>query len=179
MKALLIRSTQFDVAGDGRTIEGMAFEWERPAFVEDPGAARYLEEFDRRSAEQTLRMRGHRPVFVEHEHILGSVGETQFTPASEGLMFRARATDSIYAAQTMARVNAGELTAVSIGFRPIRSLKRSDPRGTVTRRAEISIEELSLAREGQHPGGQILAVRSVPATPRLDELRRQRSLLLI
>lgn len=180
MKALLIRSADFEVVGDGRTLEGRAFRWETPSAVtDDGGRSRYLEEFDRRSTEQTLRMRSLRPVFVEHEHELGSVGETTFAPADEGLMFRARATDSTYARTTLERVRNGDLSEVSIGFRPLRNLKRTDVRGTVTRRMEIAIAELSLTHRGQHAGSEILAVRSESATPILDEFRRRRAKLLI
>jgi HK97 family phage prohead protease len=178
MKALLIRSAEFEVVGDGRTLEGRAFRWETPSAVTDDGHTRYLEEFDRRSTDQTLRMRAMRPVFVEHQHELGSIGETTFTPSEEGLMFRARATDSSYARATMDRVRNGELPEVSVGFRGLRHLKRSDPRGLVTRRMEIAIAELSLTEHGQHAGGEILAVRAETGMT-LSDLRRRRALLLI
>ena len=91
-------------------------------------------------------------------------------------MFRARISDTKYAAATLARVNAGELPAVSIGFRSLHKMTRSDPRGPVTRRTEIAIDEMSLARVAQHDDARILVVRST-ATPRLDDLRRRRVLL--
>ena len=175
---LLLRSADFDVAGDGRTIEGLAFPWDRPSLVTDDGVTRYLEEFHRNATDQTLKMKALRPLFVRHEYIRGSVGETTFTKSAEGLVFRARATDSTFAESTLERVRTGELPSVSVGFRAIKSVKRSDARGPVTVRAEIAIEELSLAEQGQHVEAKVLAVRAEEGTPRLDALRRRKLLLL-
>lgn len=178
---ILTRSTtDFDVAGDGRNLEGIAFHWDLPSLVQDDDhPAPYLEEFDPKAANQTLRMRALWPLFVEHQHLKGSAGEVLFERSAEGLMFRARTSDSRYAQLTLERVKAGELPEVSIGFRPVRQLRRSAPQGVITRRTEIAIAEMSLAREGQHQGAKVLAIRSAATegTPRLDALRRQRSLL--
>jgi len=177
MTELLIRSTDFEVTGDGRNLEGIAIAYDRPSQVTDDGVKRYWEEFDPKAAAQTIRMRGLRALFVEHEHLRGSVGETSFEDSAEGLIFRARMTDSRYASTTLGRINDGELTDVSLGFRSLRHLTRSDPtKGPVTRRTEVAIEELSLARVGQHDGTKILSVRS-EGTPRLDALRRRKLLL--
>jgi HK97 family phage prohead protease len=177
MSDLLIRSADFEVTGDGRNLEGIAIGYDRPSQVLDPGMAeRYWEEFDPRSTVNTIKMRAYRALFVEHEHLRGSVGETTFHQSAEGLIFRARMTDSHYAEATLTRVHEGELTDVSLGFRSLRHLTRSDPRGPVTRRTEVAIEELSLARVGQHEGTKILSVRS-EGTPRLDALRRRKLLL--
>ncbi|MEP7114606.1 MAG: HK97 family phage prohead protease [Ilumatobacteraceae bacterium] len=177
MTELLIRSADFEISGDGRTLEGLAVPYDRPSQVSDKGGPRYWEEFDPHSADNTIRLRSLRALFVEHEHIRGSVGEVGFSQSAEGTMFRARMTDSVFATTTLARVNGGELPAVSIGFRALRSAKRSDPRGPVTRRLEVAIDEMSLARVGQHAGAGVLQVRSEDDTPRLDDLRRRKMLL--
>jgi len=176
---LLFRSADFEVEGDGRTLTGIAAKYDHPSKVTDDGVVRYLEEFDPQSAMRSLRMRAERPLFVRHEHLKGSVGETTFEhSASEGaLLFRARMSDTKYASRTLGRVNDGELPAVSLGFRSLRHLTRSDPRGPVTRRTEIAVEELSLAEVAQHEGTLVLSVRSESATPRLDALRKRRLLL--
>lgn len=183
MTAILFRSTNdFDVSGDGRTLEGLAFRWDLPSLVEDDEHPKpYLEEFDPRSANQTLRLRALWPLFVEHQHLKGSAGEVLFERSAEGLVFTARTSDSKYAQLTLERVKAGELPEVSAAFYPVHHRTRSAPEGLVTRRTEIRIAELSVAREGQHRGAKVLAIRSAPAaaegTPRLDALRRKRSLL--
>jgi HK97 family phage prohead protease len=178
MKELLFRSAEFEVSGDGRNLEGIAAKYDTPAKVTDNGTDRYWEEFDPRAARTTIRMRARRPLFVEHEHLRGSVGETTFehSDSEAALIFRARLSDTKYAETTLARINDGELPAVSLGYRSLKHLTRSDPRGPVVRRTEIAIEEMSLARVAQHDGTLILSVRS-EGTPRLDDLRRRRLLL--
>jgi HK97 family phage prohead protease len=184
MSELLFRSSsEFEVEGDGRTLTGIAARYDVPAKVIDPGMTeRYWEEFDPNSAMRTLKQRAERPLFVRHEHLKGSVGETTFehSQAEGALLFRARMADTKYGQRTLGRVNDGELPAVSLGFRSIRHHTRSDPRGPVTRRLEIAVEELSLAEIAQHEGTLVLSVRSegvTVVTPRLDELRRRKLLL--
>ena len=179
MTELLIRSTEFEIVGDGRNLEGIAAKYDHPSKVTDDGVRRYWEEFDPKSARATIRMRPQRALFVRHEHLRGSVGEVGFEHSDiEGaLIFRARMSDTKYAVTTLARVNDGELPAVSLGFRSLHHLMRSDPRGPVTRRTEIAIEEMSLAEMSQHDGTKILVVRSESGTPRLDDLRRRKALL--
>lgn len=179
MSELLFRSSDFEIEGDGRTLTGIAAKYNVPSKVTDDGVTRYLEEFDPHSAMRTLKLRAERPLFVRHEHLKGSAGETTFehSEAEGALLFRARMNDSKFGQRTLARVNDGELPAVSLGFRSLRHLTRSDPRGPVTRRLEIAVEELSLAEMAQHEGTLVLSVRSESGTPRLDELRRRKLLL--
>ena len=106
-----------------------------------------------------------------------------FSPSAEGLVFHARVYDGELPATALERVNSGELRAVSVGFRPLASRTRQDADGPITERSEIALEELSLAPQGQHEGALVLSVRSdtqvSQQTPRLDALRRRRSLLVI
>jgi len=179
VKQLLYRSTDFDLSGDGRNLEGVAIRYDTPAKVTDDGSVRYWEEFDPKAARQSIRMRALRPLFVEHDHLRGSVGETSFEHSdTEGaLIFRARVSDTKYAISTLARVTDGELPAVSLGYRSLAHLTRSDPtRGPVTRRTQVAIEEMSLTRVAQHEGTLVLSVRA-EATPRLDALRKRKLLL--
>lgn len=174
-----------DLSADGRNLEGLAFRWEHPSMVtDDAWKSRYWEEFHRRSSDRTINA-GDRPLFVIHEHLAGSVGEVSFSKASEGLAFRARLSDTKYAAATLERIHdpdpAKALQFVSVGFRPIRNAERLDPRrGVVKVRAEIAIAELSLAPKSAalHEGAEVLAVRATAGgTPKLDAARRRRQLL--
>lgn len=176
---LLYRAAAADLSGDGRTVEGLAFRWEHPSYVHDPGGPRYREAFARTAAARTLAHRREaRPLFVEHRHIAGSVGETWFSPANEGLAFRSRLYDGEIADHARTRLHAGELPAVSVGFRPLRSARRLDADGPLIIRQEIALEELSLCPAGQHDGAEVLTIRSASSTPRLDALRRRRALLV-
>lgn len=188
----LYRAADVDLSSDGRNVEGLAFRWNHPSLVSDDGKTRYREQFARGSAARTLSQRSHHPMFIRHEHLAGSVGETTFAPANEGLMFRARLYDGELPSAALERVSDPKhpehLGAVSIGFRPIVTRSKRDAHGEIVERAEIAIEELSLATLGQaqHEGALVLAVRSIggadsapPMTPRLDALRRRRALLVI
>lgn len=180
---LILRSTdQFEVAGDGRTIEGIAVAWDTEALVSDDGGrTRYHESYDRRAFTHTLRARGPvRPLFVRHAHLRGSIGEVTFAEADAGLMFTARAfPGSSYADEVLAEgVGAqGKYPAVSIGHYPVKPGPRIRPAaGAHVHRTEVRLEELSLAEVGQHHTAKVLAVRSSD-TPRLDAIRRRLVLL--
>lgn len=176
---LLYRAAAAELSGDGKTVEGLAFRWDHPSLVADLTGPRYREAFERGSTTRTLaHRRSARPLFVEHQHVAGSVGETTFSPAAEGLAFRARLYDGEIADVARVRLHAGELPAVSVGFRALQSARRVDADGPLIVRQEIALEELSLARIGQHDGAEVLAIRSASGTPRLDALRRRRALLL-
>lgn len=180
---ILFRTADVDVSSDGRNVEGLAFRWNHPSLVSDDGKTRYREQFARGSVARTLSQRTHHPLFVRHEHLAGSVGESTFSPSDEGLMFRARIYDGELPQAALERVSDPKhpehLGAVSIGFRSIADRKRRDAHGEITERTEIALEELSLAAvgQGQHEGALVLSVRSEPGTPRLDALRRRRILL--
>lgn len=181
MTALLFRATpDFEVVGDGRTVEGVAFRWDTPSKVADDGPI-YLEEFDRRATNRSLSMRSLFPVFVKHDHVGGSIAETEFQVGDEGLLFRARVSDLRTAMAKLDEIRNGKLRGASIGFRPLHHLFRQSPAGRVTRRTEIALAELSFLPEGAHIGSGVLAVRSRPVdmstTPRLDALRRERLFL--
>ena len=176
---ILVRSTDIEMSGDGRTIEGLAFRWDTPSHVTDNGTDRYWEEFSRRSVTKTLSDRPSRPLFVAHEYVNGSVGEVTFRDSSEGLVYVSRTDDNSHAREALKRVNDGVLRSVSVGFAPLKNLTRSDAiRGLVTVRDEIRLAELSLCEKGQHEGAAVLSVRSAAGTPRLDALRRKRTLFL-
>lgn len=185
---ILVRTIAVDIASDGRNLEGLALTWEDAELVtDDHGATFYAEAFAARSVTRTLRARSEWPVFVVHNHLAGSVGEVQFHATSEGLAWRARMADTRYAGATLERVTDpdhpdGHLGAVSIGFKPKAQQQRTYPRlGGGIYRTEIALAELSLAPDGQgqRSSGKVLAVRSsTDGTPRLDALRRRRSLLV-
>ena len=189
---ILVRTTAaLDVSSDGRNLEGLALTWEDAELVtDDHGASYYAEAFAARSVTRTLRARSEWPVFVVHNHLAGSVGEVTFAATSEGLAWRARMADTRYAGATLERVTDpdhpdGHLGAVSVGFKPKAQQSRTFPGvGAGVYRTEIALAELSLApaHAAQRSAGKVLAVRSSTTadagTPRLDALRRRRSLLV-
>lgn len=168
-----------EVGGDGRTVEGRAFRWDHPSKVsDDHGVSYYREALARTSTRRTLTQRpGARPLFVEHRHVDGSVGETTFHDSTEGLMFRSTLYVGDLADIARDRLAAGELPAVSVGFRALKTRRMATVDGLLVLRTEVALDELSLARAGQHEGAQVLSVRAVAGTPRLDAARRRLTLL--
>ena len=165
--------------GKGRTLEGLAFRWETPSLVQDPGSPRYLEEFARSSTAKTLRERAIFPLYNEHHHDEGMLGGVTFSPASEGLAFRSEVPQTDDGDQLLEEINSGRMRSVSVGFRAFKNAKRADVRGPVTVRQEIGLIELSVCRDGQHDGAEILAVRAKLATPKLDAAKRRAALLVV
>lgn len=165
----------FEVAGDGRTIEGIAVRWDVESLVTDDGVTRYYESYDRRSVTNSLRQRGPvRPLFLRHAHLRGSLGEVKFAPSAEGLMFTARAfAESSLAEEVLADGVGphGRYPSVSIGHYTVRPRATRHRAGEHVHRLEIALEELSLAEQGQHSTAKVLAVRA--GTPQLDALRRR------
>lgn len=151
-----------DITADGRTLEGLAFRWDHPSLVADPGARPYLEEFARGSTDKTLRERGVFPLLKYHRADRDPVGVVQFRPATEGLMFTAPLSSTTEASETLELVNDGALRSVSVRFTPIKQRRRASADGIVTTRTEVRLRELSLAPTGfgLHEGAMVTAVRA-------------------
>jgi len=176
---MLFRAADADVGGDGRSVSGLVFRWNTPSKVTDDGVRHYREQFPPGCVARTLRQRTTpRPLFVEHRHVEGSVGETTFSTSDEGLVFDSRLYDGVLAEVARERLGRGELPSVSMGFRALATRTRHDADGEITERSEISLDELSLCAQGQHSGAAVLSIRAV-GTPRLDALRKRRLLLLL
>lgn len=163
---------------DGRTLTGKAFYFDMPSRVRDPGTSPYMEEFARTSVTKTLQERagGIFPLFVSHDYSRDPVGAVRFTPGKDGLDFEARISKTIDGDEKLELINDGAMRSVSVGFRAVKNGSRRGPDGPITVRSEIALRELSLAPTGfaQHQGAEILAVRAVIETPRLDALRKRR-----
>lgn len=153
----------FDVTAEGRTLEGLAFRWERPSKVRDPGRPLYLEEFVRGSADRHMKHTPIVPLLKRHETDRDPIGVASFHPSAEGLVFAAPLSKTRAADETLELVNDGAERSVSVRFRSLRNGQRRAPEGPVTQRLEIAIRELSVVPTGfgQHDGAEILNVRSL------------------
>jgi len=179
----LVRSIDVE-PGDGRTLTGVAFKYDTPSLVRDPGAPAYLEEFSRSSADKTIAQRGPVPLMVLHADHRLPIGVATFERGQDGLDFTARVSETKDGDDILTLVNDGALRSVSVRFRAFGSRQRMTARGKVTTRTEIGLRELSLVPSGfgAHDGAEVLAVRSeleAAGTPRLDALRKRRALLII
>lgn len=182
MTATILTRASVDLTTSGRTLEGLAFKWDHPSLVRDATGPAYLEAFARNSTTKTIKERGTFPVMVMHRYDSLPVGAVSFLPSDEGLMFSAPLSATRDADEVLALVNDGAMRSVSVGFRAIANAERTSPQGRVTVRKEIALRELSVAPTGfgQHEGAEILAVRAEQeGTPRLDQLRKRKTLLVI
>lgn len=182
----LIIRTANNTSHTGRTLEGVAFDWETPVLVNDDGRRSYFEEFDRTCCDATLSVRSRLALGVMHPWSPepdGStkrvsqlpVGAVDFTRSAEGLVFIARLSRTREGDEALELLNDGALGDVSIGAKAVRSASRYSPRGTVVRRMEIALRELSLAPPGMgaRPEAKVLVMRTATVTagtPRLDHL---------
>ncbi len=169
----------FDIGTEGRTLTGLAFRWETPAKVRDPGVSPYLEEFARGSADKTIQEHPLVPVLRNHRLNEDPVGVAMFHRSAEGLVFTAPLSRTMAADETLELVNDGAMRSVSVRFASFKDRRRATTEGPVVTRMEIGLRELSVVTTGfgQHPGAEVLAVRSDEGTPRLDAVR-QRLILL-
>lgn len=172
----------------GRTLEGIALFWDRPARVVDPGKPAYVEAYARASANKTMADRPNFPLAYWHgllpetpwgpgqrsRYAAEAMGTVIFRATAEGLTFEARLLNSRSGDEMKEQLEAGALGDVSIAAWPIRTSKRP---GIDAYREEIAIGELSLAPvgKGQLPGAKVLAMRAEPA---IDNRARMRALKL-
>lgn len=178
----LVRSVDIE-PGDGRTVEGVAYRYDSPSMVRDPGSAPYLEEFSRIAHDKTVRQRPSVPLLVLHdERTRLPVGVATFSDGGDHLRFSARISETRDGDEALALIGDGALRSVSVRFRSLGSRFRQAVQGRVTTRTEIALRELSLVPTGfgAHPGAEVLAVRhQLDDTPRLDALRKRRRLLVM
>jgi phage head maturation protease len=185
------RTHPAEIVATGRTIEGVAFYFDRASRVTDNGREFYLEAFTPTTADKNLHERAGRPFPLGYLHPWDPQSPTRTTHAEPlgvvhftrndalGRMEFAAPLSKTRAADDMLElVNDGAVGDTSVSFRAF----KSEVRRGITYRTEIALRELSLAPPGmgQHDGAQVLAVRAgleLAGTPRLDALRRRKALL--
>ena len=161
----------------GRTLEGIAYRYNRPSRVSDDAfATNYFEEIVSGADAKTLTERGEFPLFKLHNRAEDPLGTVTFAHSDDeaALMFTAHVNRSAAGDEVLADE---EWRDVSVSFAPIRNAHRTtDHHGKIVQRVEIRLEELSLAPNGTglSKGAEVLAVRAQALeTPRLIEVRRK------
>lgn len=184
MRETIRRATE-EFNTTGRTLEGLAFRFDHPSRVTDPGRPPYLEAIARGAATKTLRERHTWPVDYYHGLMPGTTGARSrwagevfgpviFRAGDVGLEFEATLSKTRGADEMLELLRDGALGDVSIEADVIKTAHRSG----VVWRDEIALRALSLVPpgRGQHADAKVLAMRAA-ATPRLDALRRRRAVL--
>lgn len=170
MSNLHTRSTgEFEVRE--RIVEGIAHAWDSPTTVSDDGKTRYLEQFTRGSSSKTIAESKNKPVPLGYHHpwLPGSIGSksrfagetfgsVSFEESAEGLVYRAKISETSTGDEMLALLDDGALGNVSLGF----FVEKTVVRGAVKTRTEIRHWELSLVPNGMNadPSAKILAVRA-------------------
>lgn len=164
----------------GRTLEGIAYKYDRPSRVTDDNwATSYYEEVLSRADTRTLKSRASFPVDIQHDH--APIGQVAFQRSADerALMFTATIDRSTTGDKVLAEIE--DWNDVSVSFDALRNVTRSTPQhGPIIGRAEIRIDGLSLAATGTglYKDAQVLHVRAAGAeTPRLSAVRKRLILL--
>lgn len=162
---LLHRALSEPLGVDGRTLIGVAIPWEKATLVSDYGGPKYLEDFAARSADKTLRQNPEpRPVFFNHGHARGDapIGVVHYSTSPSSLLFRAHVSKTRAGDEALELARDGAASDVSAGFFPVNTTRIRTAAGTVHRRTEINLQEMSLASTGfgQIPGAKVLAIRA-------------------
>lgn len=174
MRDSIIRSVLDILETTGHTATGIAVPFDKPSRVQDlvrgvPGPS-YLEAFAPSSADVSIRHHPTVPLHAMHKVMREPIGEVAYrrSDVEKALMFEAEFGLSERAEAILSLVRSGDFGAVSIGFNPVRELRR----GAVTYRTEIALNELSAIPTGmgQHPDAKVLAVRSELDLPPADAL---------
>lgn len=156
----------------GRTLEGIAYRYERPSRVSDDGfSSTYFEEIMQRADAKTLGDRAEFPLYRLHDRSRDAAGTVTFARSDneQALMFTAQVARNSEGEQLMDDLE--EWQDVSVSYRALRNTFRESPHhGRIVQRREIRLMELSVAPTGtgQAKGAEILAVRA--ATERMSLL---------
>ena len=144
---------------EGRTLLGRALSYNRAYTVSDDGGRTWYQE-GWRPGSLARSLNGCRNAFElreGHGHAY-RIGLVSFDDSESELRFRAAIDDSEHGNLALERVEAGNLSTVSVGFHPERQELRNLATDPIWR-TRASIRELSLARQGQYPDAKVLAVR--------------------
>jgi HK97 family phage prohead protease len=142
-------------------VHGIVVPFGRTALVSD-GGPRYEEGFDRGAFAKTIRERGDKvKLLSQHNSRANPLGRaTLLREDTEGLYGEFRVSQTASGDEALELVRDGALDSFSIGFAPIKHVKR----GRVTWRTEVGLRETSLVTFPAYDLAMVGGVRT------LDEL---------
>ncbi|MEV7009556.1 HK97 family phage prohead protease [Streptosporangium sp. NPDC051022] len=174
------RAADLSIAGDGRTVTGVAVPF-GVATVVDDGAGPYREEFRRGAFTRTIAERGPARVKVlaQHDHRAFPIGRaTLLREDPAGLYAELRISATRAGDEALELIRDGALDGLSVGFRGIGHDRAQD--GTVLR-TEVRLNEISLVAFPAYEGAVITGVRGQLTgefvTPYLSVARARLALL--
>lgn len=128
-----------------RTVEGIAVPYNE---TYDMGGGR-LERFEKGAVDTN----SHVKLFRDHNEIIGVVTELQ--DSDEGLLVRAKISETVLGNETLELVKDGAIRSFSVGFIPVKN--RTE--GNITIRTKVDLKEVSLVPFPAYDNAAILAVR--------------------
>lgn len=128
-----------------RTVEGIAVPYNE---TYDMGGGR-LERFAKGAVDTSQHVK----LFRDHSEIIGVVTEMQ--DSDEGLLIRAKISETVLGNETLALVKDGAIRSFSVGFIPVEN--KTD--GNTTIRTKVDLKEVSLVPFPAYDNAAVLAVR--------------------
>jgi HK97 family phage prohead protease len=152
-----------ELAADGRNVELLCVPYGIPTLVADPppdGDGRpYEESIARGCFDNALRAPNRVLLEFEHFHpgLSGVIGRGDVLDSRDDALYgRFRVYEHPDGDKALAMIHDGVLTAASVFFQPIRSIRTAA--GFI--RSKAKLDRVAIARSGAYPGARVLAVRT-------------------
>jgi HK97 family phage prohead protease len=136
-----IRATDSDL----RTVEGIAVPYNDTI---DIGGG-WSERFEKGAVDLTANVK----LFRDHEDIIGVV--TEMTESDEGLLIKAKISETVLGNETLNLVKDGAIRSFSVGFIPVVDEKKDK---TIIRK-KVNLKEVSLVAFPAYDKAEVLSVR--------------------
>ena len=136
-----IRATDAEL----RTVEGLAVPYNDTI---DIGGG-WSERFEKGAIDLTANVK----LFRDHEDIIGVV--TEMTESDEGLMIKAKISETVLGNETLNLVKDGAIRSFSVGFIPVTDEKKDK---TIIRK-KVNLKEVSLVAFPAYDKAEVLSVR--------------------
>ena len=136
-----IRATDTEL----RTVEGLAVPYNDTI---DIGGG-WSERFEKGAIDLTANVK----LFRDHEDIIGVV--TEMTESDEGLMIKAKISETVLGNETLNLVKDGAIRSFSVGFIPVTDVKKDK---TIIR-TKVNLKEVSLVAFPAYDKAEVLSVR--------------------
>ena len=136
-----IRATDAEL----RTVEGLAVPYNETI---DIGGG-WSERFEKGAVDLNANVK----LFRDHNDIIGVV--TEMTESDEGLMIRAKISETVLGNETLNLVKDGAIRSFSVGFIPVTDVKQDK---TIIRK-KVNLKEVSLVAFPAYDKAEVLSVR--------------------
>lgn len=146
MNEMITRSFEIRATdAEQRTVEGLAVPYNDTI---DIGGG-WSERFEKGAIDLTANVK----LFRDHEDIIGVV--TEMTESDEGLMIKAKISETVLGNETLNLVKDGAIRSFSVGFIPVTDEKKDK---TIIRK-KVNLKEVSLVAFPAYDKAEVLSVR--------------------